>query len=112
MVNNFQPFRGYLTIIFGDTVQVRIMEILLQLTIQEQKGDQIIWQNFSDIAKQAQVAKSSSKRILDHLISQGYIEEKKYETHAQNPPRFVRLRTDHPAIRELIFFFKKIRGML
>jgi predicted transcriptional regulator len=101
-----------LTQIFGDTVQVRIIEALLSTTLEEQKNEEVIWHNFSDLAKITEVAKSSAKRILDELISAGFIEEKQYETHAQNPPRFIRLRADHPAIRELIFFFRKVRGFL
>lgn len=104
--------RFYLSHFFGDTVQVRIVELLLLKMIQEQKSEEIVWLNFSDVAREAKVAKSSAKRILDLLIFNNFIEEKKYETHAQNPPRLVRLRNDLPAVRELIFFFKKVRGFL
>ena len=104
--------RFYLSQFFGDTVQVRIVELLLIKMIQEQKLDEIVWLNFSDVAREAKVAKSSAKRILEILISNEFIEEKQYETHAQNPPRLVRLRNDLPAVRELIFFFKKVRGFL
>jgi hypothetical protein len=72
----------------------------------------MIWQNFSKIAQQAAVSKSSGKRIIEELLKKKMVEEKKIETHAQNPPRQVRLNTTHPAVNELIFFFKKIRGFL
>ncbi len=102
----------YLTKLLGTSVQIKIIEILLRNTLEEQIEGKILWKNFSTIASQAQVAKSSGKRILDLLIQQGYVEEKRIETHAQTPPRMVRLNANHPAITELIFFFKKVRGFL
>ncbi len=109
-VSRKSPF--YLTSLFGTSVQIKIIEILLQNTLEEQTAGKILWKNFSTIASQALVAKSSGKRILDQFLQAGYVEEKKYETHAQTPPRMVRLIASHPAITELIFFFKKVRGFL
>ena len=102
----------YLTRIFGNSVNVKIIEILLKNAIEEQKSGKTLWYNFSHIAEQAKVSKSSGKRILDDLIENGFVEEKKIETHAQFPPRLVRLQTYHPAINELLFFYKKARGFL
>ena len=102
----------YLTRIFGNSVNVKIIEILLKNAIAEQKSGKILWYNYSNIADQAKVSKSSGKRILDDLIEQGFVEEKKIETHAQFPPRLVRLKMYHPAINELLFFYKKARGFL
>jgi len=104
--------RFFLINLFGDNVNTKILEILLQNALAEKKNEKIIWKNFSKISSQAKVAKSSGKRILDELLSLKFIEEKKYETHAQNPPRFVRLNTDNFVIKELIFFYKKVRGFL
>lgn len=102
----------YLTQLFGASVNIKILEILLRNALEEQLNGKILWKNFSNIASQAKVAKSSGKRILDQLLQNDYLEEKKIETHAQSPPRMVRLNSDHPAIAELIFFFKKVRGFL
>ena len=66
--------RFYLSQFFGDTVQVRIVELLLIKMIQEQKSEEIVWLNFSDVAREAKVAKSSAKRILDLLIFNNFIE--------------------------------------
>ncbi len=79
--------RFILPALFGYSVQVKILEILLRNAVEEAKVEHPVWLNFSDIAKQARVAKSSGKRILDSLKKNGWIEEKKIETHAQSPPR-------------------------
>ena len=112
MIRSSQKSPFYLTSLFGESVQIKIVEILLKNAIEEQKGEKILWKNFSRVAKQAGVAKSSGKRILDSLIQKEFVEEKIYETHAQNPPRKVRLKIDNPAVAELLFFFKKVRGFL
>ena len=109
--DNFS-FRFILPQVFGDTVQIKVMEILLRNLIEEQKQAHPIWLNFSDIAEIGHIAKSSSKRILEQLLKQGYIEEKQIETHAQNPPRMIHLVSNHPVMVELLFFFKKARGLL
>lgn len=105
-------FRFILPQLFGDTVQIKIIEILLRNLLEEQKQAHPIWMNFSEIAEIGQIAKSSSKRILDLLLIQGFIEEKQIETHAQNPPRMIHLVSNHPVVAELLFFFKKARGLL
>lgn len=104
--------RFFLPQLFGSSVQVKIIEILLKNYIEERKSEEINWENFSDIARLAGVAKSSSKRILDDLIRKGFVEEKKVSTHAQNPPRLIRLNLAHPAIGDLVFFYRKVRGSL
>ena len=102
----------YLSQLFGDTVQVKIIEVLLQNLLQETNRDNILWVNFSEIAAIAHIAKSSSKRVLDELVDKKIVEEKQYQTHAQNPTRYVRLNIAHPAINELLFFYQKVRGVL
>ena len=104
--------RFYLLHLFGSSVNVKIMEILLQTAIANPPGASVIWHNFSELSQQASVARSSGKRILDNLLTQGFILEKKIETHAQNPPRMVRLNDDNLAIQELMFFYRKVRGFL
>ncbi|UYP46350.1 hypothetical protein NEF87_002635 [Candidatus Lokiarchaeum ossiferum] len=102
----------YLTKLFGSSVNIKILEILLRNALEEQIEGKTLWRNFSNIASQAKVAKSSGKRILDQLLQNDFVEEKIIETHAQSPPRMVRLNSEHPAVVELIFFFKKVRGFL
>ena len=95
--------RFYLTKIFGTSVHIKIIEILLKNSLTEHTQSKILWYNFSEIAFQANVSKSSGKRILENLLKTKIIEERKFETHAQNPPRMVRLNTSNPAVNELIF---------
>ena len=104
--------RFYLIHLFGDSVQVRIIDTLCSLIIQEQANDSLNWINLSQIAVKAQIAKSSVKRIVDDLIAEEYILEKEISTHAQNPPRYIRLNEAQPVVREMLFFYRKIRGFL
>ena len=106
--------RSYLPKLFGDSVKIKILESLLEYYLEEQslKGDKLNWQNISNIGKKAGVSRSSSKRILGQLLIQNFVEENIIETHAQKPPRYFRLNNNNQAIRELIFFYKKIRGFL
>jgi hypothetical protein len=107
-----KPIRFVLPSIFGSSIQIKIIEFLLRNRLKEERIGKLQWVNFSLVAKKSQVAKSSGKRILDELISNGFIVEKKYETPMQNPPRLIRLVNDNPVMAELLFFFKKVRGLL
>ncbi len=102
----------FLTDLFGDTVQIKILETMLKLYIQESHSEHIIWKNLSEIARSSNVAKSSAKRSLDLLKNQNFVEEQQISTHAQNPPRLFRINPSNLVIKELIFFYKKIRGLL
>ena len=116
---NFDDSPHYLPRLFGDTVQVHILETLLQLLFKEENtysdenpNPKPLWLNISEIARASNSSKSSAKRILDHLLAQEFIEERIIETHAQTPPRYFRINSQHPAIRDLIFFYSKVRGSL
>ncbi|MHA1777658.1 MAG: hypothetical protein ACTSWC_12880 [Promethearchaeota archaeon] len=104
----------YLPHLFGNTVQVRILEILLKLLFFEEKdpNGKLQWMNISEIARAVQSSKSAAKKILDRLVDRELIEEKKIITHAQTPPRYFRINSKHPAIRDLVFFYTKVRGAL
>ena len=104
--------RFYLPQLFGSSVNIKIIETLLQTAITQNSSATVQWHNFSELSQQASVARSSGKRILDNLLARGFILEKKIATHAQNPPRMVRLNDDNLAIQELIFFYRKVRGFL
>jgi DNA-binding MarR family transcriptional regulator len=71
-----------------------------------------IYMNGQQIADQIQASKSTVHQIIDAMIEEGFLEKKQFETHQQSPPKLVRLKTEHPAIKELIFFYKKVRGFL
>ncbi len=104
--------RFYLDKLFGDTLIVKVLESLLMLYLEEESGSKIFYKNISQLAEYAQISKSGAKRILEELLESSFVEEKKIETHASNPPRLFRLNTGHPVMRELIFFYKKARGFL
>ena len=104
--------RKYLSQIFGSSVQVQILDTLCGLVLEEKPNQGLSWVNLSQLAAKATVAKSSAKRIVDGLLDQDLLEEKPIQTHAQNPPREIRLNTKHPVIKELLFFYRKIRGFL
>ena len=104
--------RSRLTPLFGQSVNVKILESLLYMQIEEAREQKPIWNNLSEIARLANISKSSAKRILDALLEKEFVEEKTIKTHASNPPRMFRLNSSNNAIRELIFFYKKVRGFL
>jgi DNA-binding MarR family transcriptional regulator len=95
-----------LTRIFGKSVRVKILEILIENTLQKE----IIWLNISEIAKLCGISTSSSKRIVDKLIEEGLVDLKPIQTHAKNPEKEIRLNLDRKLINELIFFFRKLKG--
>lgn len=92
--------------IFGKSVRVKILEILIENTLQKE----IIWLNISEIAKLCGISTSSSKRIVDKLIEEGLVDLKPIQTHAKNPEKEIRLNLDSKLINELIFFFRKLKG--
>lgn len=97
-----------LTKIFGKSVRVKILEILLENALQKE----IEWLNISELAKIGSVSTSSSKRIVDKLIEEGLVDLKPIQTHAKNPEKEIRLNLDNKLINELIFFFRKVRGFI
>ena len=95
-----------LTRIFGKSVRVKILEILIENTLQKE----IIWLNISELAKLCGISTSSSKRIVDELIEEGLVDLKPIQTHAKNPEKEIRLNLDSKLINELVFFFRKLKG--
>ena len=88
-----------LTGLFGDSVRIKILEILLEISLQKQ----IQWLNISEIAKIAEISTSSSKRVIDDLIEQEIVDLRPIQTHAKNPEKQIALNLDSPTIRELVF---------
>ena len=97
-----------LTNIFGESVRVKILEIMLENSLQKE----IKWLNISEIARFCEISTSSSKRVVDELIKQSLVDLKPIETHAKNPEKAIRLNLDNKVIQELIFFFRKLKGFV
>ena len=95
-----------LTEIFGDSVRVKILELLLENILQKE----IKWEYISKIAKEAGISTSSSKRIIDDLIQEKIVDVLPIETHAKNPKKNIRLNLDNKFVNELAFFYRKIRA--
>ena len=98
----------FLTRIFGESVRVKILEIMLENSLQKD----IKWLNLSEIAKRCEISTSSSKRIVDNLVEEGLVDLKPIQTHAKNPEKAIRLNIDNKIIKELVFFFRKIKGFV
>ena len=104
--------RIHLIEIFGDSVQVRVLDRLCASLIKEVSDSKPQWMNLSQIALKSEVAKSSVKRVVDELLKKQLVIEQPIQTHAQNPPRNIRLNDSNPIIGELLFFYRKIRGFV
>lgn len=107
--------RAYLPKIFGDSAPVFLLDALCQQHLQFLQNPEDLsgkWLNISELAEKAGVGKSTAKKWIDENLNSGFIEEKEFETHAQQPPRFIALNQNNNAVRELMFFFSKIRGFL
>ena len=96
-----------LTSIFGNTVRIKILEILLENSLQKE----INWLNISEIAKIAGISTSSSKRVIDELIEENLVDLKPIQTHAKNPEKEIILNLDNKIIKELVFFFRKLSSV-
>lgn len=94
--------------VFGDTVRVKIIEVLLDHMISNKET----WLNLSEIARRADISVSSSKRIVDQLIEKEFVDLHHIETHAKNPEKEVRLNVDSKIVSELAFFYRKIKGFI
>ena len=104
MENKIPQFK--LTKILGDHVRIKILEILLENHLKKE----VTWLNLSEIAKLAGISTSSSKRIVDQLVDEGLADLKPIQTHAKNPEKEIRLSADNKIIKELIFFYIKVKG--
>ena len=95
-----------LTEVFGDTVRIKILELLLENVLKKE----IEWEHISKIAKEAGISTSSSKRVIDSLIQEKIVDVKQVKTHAKNPKKSIRLNLDNKVVNELIFFYRKVRA--
>jgi len=96
--------------IFGDSVRIKILEILLDNALQKEiKG-----LNISEIAKLTGISTSSSKRIIDNLIEEKIVELNPLyiQTHVKNPEKEIKLNVNNKMINELIFFYRKLKGFV
>jgi len=92
--------------LFGNTVRIKILEILLENSLKKDSD----WLNISELAKIAGISTSSSKRIVDELIADSIVDLKTIQTHAKNPEKEVQLNLDNKFVKELIFFYRKVKG--
>lgn len=92
---------GFLTNLFGDSVRVKVLEALLQYPKD--------WFNLGDLARIAGVGKASAKRTVDDLATSklDLVEESKGE----GTERLVKA-SGSSLVRELLFFYAKLRGMM
>jgi hypothetical protein len=97
-----------LTKVFGNTVRIKILEILLETSLEKEMK----WLNISELAKIAGISTSSSKRIVDELIIENIAEKKPIQTHAKNPEKEIHLNLDNKIVNELIFFYRKLKGFI
>jgi len=97
-----------LTKIFGNTVRIKVFEILIRSALKNEKE----WLNISKVAKIANISTSSSKRVIDDLIKEGLIVLKPVQTHAKNPEKEIQLNLDNKIVSELIFFYRKLKGFI
>jgi dihydroxyacetone kinase-like predicted kinase len=95
-----------LTEVFGDTVRIKILELLLENVLKKE----IEWEHISKIAKEAGISTSSSKRVIDSLIQEKIVDVKPIKTHAKNPKKNIRLNLDNKVVSELVFFYRKVRA--
>lgn len=95
-----------LTEILGDSVRIKILELLLENILKKE----IEWEYISKVAKDAGISTSSSKRVIDSLIQEKIVDVLPIETHAKNPKKSIRLNLDNKIVNELVFFYRKIRA--
>ena len=92
--------------IFGNTVRIKILELLLENILKKD----VEWEYISKLAKEAGISTSSSKRVIDSLIMSKIVDVLPVKTHAKNPKKSIRLNLDNKIVNELIFFYRKIRA--
>ncbi len=94
---------GFLVTVFGDAARVKVIEALLQ-----HPDD---WFNLQDLATISGTGKASAKRIVDGIQASklDIIEEKAKD--GKEAERLVKLK-DSPLVKEIRFFYVKLRGML
>lgn len=89
---------GRLTELFGDTPQVRLLEVLV-----EQKDTTM---HLSMLARRANVSVSSVERCLEPLIKAGIVSDIRFFRRR----RILHLNPKHPVAQLLVAFIQKIKG--
>ncbi|MCP4764074.1 MAG: MarR family transcriptional regulator [archaeon] len=96
------------TKIFGDTPRVKIIEFFILTFINAEK-ETPPWTYISQVSRVLNLSKSSVKKIIDKMIKEEFLIEKKIETHAKNPQRNIKINKKKPVVSELVDFYQKIR---
>ncbi|GAB4327625.1 MAG: hypothetical protein Kow0069_34590 [Promethearchaeota archaeon] len=99
--------------VFGTSRRVRVLEVLLQLRL-SRREEGLKWTNVNEVAREGGVSPSTAKRVVEELASEGLVAWKPddYQTPVRNPVKALRLDDDNPVVRELAFFYDKLRGFL
>ncbi|MHA1733670.1 MAG: hypothetical protein ACTSU5_17105 [Promethearchaeota archaeon] len=106
--------RLVLSRIFGSSRRILVLEALLQKYLEGADHGGNLWTHGAEVSKVAGISTSTTKRILDEMSTEGWVEKKPddYQTPVKNPVIKLRLDDRKPAIKELVFFYRKIRGFL
>ncbi|MBD3352870.1 MAG: hypothetical protein GF364_15405 [Candidatus Lokiarchaeota archaeon] len=94
--------------IFGNTPRIKILEFFVYLY--DKTGKQP-WSYISQLSRLLKLSKSSVKKVIDSLIYENILIEKKIETHAKHPKRNISIKTNKPIVLELLEFYRKIKHL-
>ena len=104
-----EDYQFIFTPIFGDTPRVRITEFFIATTI---KSDNPPWTFMAQISRLLDLSKSSVKNTVDNMLNDGFLIEKKIETHQKNPQRNIRLNNENRTIMQLRDFYSKLKQVI
>ena len=101
-----EDYQFIFTPIFGDTPRVRITEFFIATTI---KSDNPPWTFIAQISRLLSLSKSSVKNTIDNMLKDGFLIEKKIETHQKNPQRNIRINNENRTINHLKNFYNELK---
>ena len=101
-----QDYQFKFTEIFGGTPRVRILEFFITTTI---NSDNPPWTYIAQISRILSLSKSSVKNTIDNMLKDGFLIEKKIETHQKNPQRNIRINNKNRTISHLKNFYNELK---
>jgi len=104
-----EDYQFIFTTIFGDTPRVRITEFFIATTI---KSDNPPWTFMAQISRLLDLSKSSVKNTVDNMLNDGFLIERKIETHQKNPQRNIRINNENRTIIQLMDFYSKLKQVI
>jgi predicted transcriptional regulator len=66
----------------------------------------------AQISRLLDLSKSSVKNTVDNMLNDGFLIEKKIETHQKNPQRNIRLNNENRTIMQLMDFYSKLKQVI